>query len=198
MRKVLDSALDAYRLAEGPEARAAAEREIWRRYGREVAVFVLDLAGFTRGIAETGLVAHLVAVRDLQSLTKGIFAANDGETIKHDADNCYGVFADVFGAVTAAEDCLEQIFRAGSGASVGIAYGPVLFIGGDIHGHPVNIASKLGEDIAVSGEILIDAAAAAMLNRESRAAYASRQVAASGFEFSVLARAIRVTRGRDD
>ena len=38
---------------------------------------------------------------------------------------------------------------------IGIGYGPVLFVGDDVFGNEVNIASKLGEDIAEKGEILI-------------------------------------------
>ncbi len=45
--------------------------------------------------------------------------------------------------------------------SVGIGYGPVLLIGDeDMMGNEVNLACKLGEDVAEYGEILLTEAAA--------------------------------------
>lgn len=49
---------------------------------------------------------------------------------------------------------------------VGLGYGPVLRVGGDVWGAEVNAASKLGEDLAQGGEILVTAGLRAALPHE--------------------------------
>lgn len=50
-------------------------------------------------------------------------------------------------------------------ASIGIGYGAILNIAGeDMYGDEVNLASKLGEDVAQRGEILLTAAARARID----------------------------------
>lgn len=188
LRDELGRALAGFAKAGDPRGRADAETEIWRRHGREAAIFVLDLAGFTRGVAAEGLIAYLARVHDLLCLTDPIIVAHGGETVKHEADNCFAAFPSAVGAVAAAEECLVRLADSGAMASVGIASGPVLFIGDDFYGMAVNVASKLGEDIAGPGEILIDETAAAMLSDGARIAWAPRRVEASGLEFAALAR----------
>jgi class 3 adenylate cyclase len=114
MREDLERVLAAYRDGEGD--RGAEEARIWREYGREAAIFVLDLAGFTRGLADFGLLDYLDRVHRLLCLTDPIIAEHGGRTMKHDADNCYAAFETVAGAIAAAERCLDHLGRAGAGA----------------------------------------------------------------------------------
>ena len=72
-------------------------------------------------------------------------------------------------AAVAMMDACEEEF-AGKGPNdrvrlgIGIAYGPVLDIDGvDFWGDPVNVASKLGEDLADGGDLFMTAKAAELI-----------------------------------
>jgi len=52
--------------------------------------------------------------------------------------------------------------------SYGIGYGDLVEVEGDLFGLEVNLASKLGEDLAEPGEALLSPAAAAALDRATR------------------------------
>ncbi len=175
MRDKLSQILAPYDLAESPAARQEAEARIWAEHGRDAVAFVLDLAGFTSGVAETGLIGHLARINTLLMQTEPIIAAHGGTTIKHEGDNCFAVFEDVGGAVAAAEACFAMLGAHGTSGGVGIAYGPILFADDDFYGYAVNVASKLGEDMANAGEILIEASAAAMLMGDPNSAVETRQ-----------------------
>jgi class 3 adenylate cyclase len=92
--------------------------------------------------------------------------------IKYEADNCFAVFPDPLTAVHAAI-AMQHAFRAANlltsedldiHISCGIDYGKILVIGHeDCFGDPVNRASKMGEDLAVAGEILITKEAMQMI-----------------------------------
>ena len=168
MRDKLTEILVPFDRAHDHEGRKEAEAEIWAKYGRDGAAFVLDLAGFTSGVAEIGLIGHLSRINHLLMQTDPIIATHGGTVIKHEADNCFAVFDDVGDAVAAAEACIVMLAENGTSGGAGIAYGPILFIGEDFYGFAVNIASKLGEDMANAGEILIEAGTAAMLVGDSK------------------------------
>ncbi len=93
-----------------------------------------------------------------------IIKHNNGQVVKFEADNCFARFPDVLDAVRMAityNHTLEAMNLTTSEgfnihASVGIDYGKFLLIKQtDFWGVPVNIASKLGEDLAETGEILV-------------------------------------------
>lgn len=125
-------------------------------YGREAAVLVADMAGFTRLTAGEGIVAALLAIRRFQIVARDCVETRGGQLVKFDADNAFAVFATLAAGQLAAEAIAHAV-----PASVGIGFGRVLVIDGDLFGEEVNFASKLGEDIATAGEILFTAAAAA-------------------------------------
>ena len=63
-------------------------------------------------------------------------------------------------AFTTMQRLMTHLNEAAIHISVGIGYGEVLKIGDrDIFGHEMNLASKLGEDLAADDEILLTAAA---------------------------------------
>jgi class 3 adenylate cyclase len=71
--------------------------------------------------------------------------------------------------------------------SIGIDYGDVLLIGGpDYFGDTVNRASKLGEDVAGPGEILLAETALAQFAEEARPAGDLLDISLSGMRLSVL------------
>jgi adenylate cyclase len=84
--------------------------------------------------------------------------------VKFEADNCFGMLDDPLSAVRAAIALNTAFFAMNVltedefdiRVSIGIDFGDVLLIGGpDYFGNPVNFVSKIGEDIAGPGEILV-------------------------------------------
>ncbi|MEM7650144.1 MAG: adenylate/guanylate cyclase domain-containing protein, partial [Cyanobacteria bacterium P01_A01_bin.70] len=69
-------------------------------------------------------------------------------------------FATPDAALEATEHLLTELNAIDIHASIGIGYGEVLVVGDhNLYGNEINLASKLGEDIAGDDEILLTAAA---------------------------------------
>lgn len=158
------------------EERHRIEVALWHEFGAEVAVFVLDMSGFSLLTRKYGIVHYLSMVRRMQLTTEPIVKAFGGSMIKYEADNCFAVFPDPLSAVHAAL-AMQRAFRAENlltsddldiHISCGIDYGKILVVGHrDCFGDPVNRASKMGEDVANAGEILITGEAMQMIPPEA-------------------------------
>lgn len=145
--------------------REAAERRLRERYEVERAVLALDMSQFSLSVRRSGIVAHLCQIRRVQQLARPLVQAHGGEVVKCEADNVLAVFdrpADALEAAVAINRAIGA--EAGSGApdaalptvGIGIDFGRFLLIPGkDAFGDPVNVAHKLGEDVARGGEILV-------------------------------------------
>jgi len=140
------------------------ESTLWKDFGAEFAVFVLDMSGFSLLTRKYGIVHYLSMVRRMQLTTEPIVKSYGGEMLKYEADNCFAIFPDSLSAVNAAI-AMQHAFAASYlltadeldiHIACGIDFGKLLIIGhDDCFGDPVNRASKMGEDIAAAGEILI-------------------------------------------
>lgn len=162
-------------LNERPEAEVEIVREIAATFEETRAVLVLDMSGFSRATRRLGIIACLAMIHRMKRLTGPVVEANGGCIIKGEADNLFCLFDSVSGAVAAAraivrrlDDTNPQVPEAERlYAAIGIGFGPVLNIEcHDLFGDEVNLASKLGEDIAQGSEILLTQAA----NSEAEAA----------------------------
>jgi adenylate cyclase len=152
------------------------EETLWRDYGAEYAVFVLDMSGFSLLTRQHGIVHYLSMVRRMQLTTEPIVKSYGGIMIKYEADNCFAVFPDPLSAVNAAI-AMQHAFTAENlltsddldiHISCGIDYGKILVIGHeDCFGEPVNRASKIGEDLAAAGEIFVTKEAMDMIPPEA-------------------------------
>lgn len=150
--------------AEELEKRHKIEETLWRDFGAEYAVFVLDMSGFSLLTRKYGIVHYLSMVKRMQLTTEPIVKSFGGEMLKYEADNCFAIFPDALSAVNAAI-AMQHAFASENlltsedqdiHIAVGIDYGRLLVIGHeDCFGDPVNRASKMGEDIAAAGEILV-------------------------------------------
>ena len=163
---------------------------IWHTFGVEKAVLALDMSHFSLSVRRTGILRYLGLIRRMQILTRPIVGECRGEVIKFEADNLMAVFADASDAVTAAVR-INQALGAGtlqSGAEayavgIGIDHGPFLMIPDeDCYGDAVNVAYKLGEDLARPHEVLITDAARAQLGAEFPYRLVEQQVSISGLE----------------
>ena len=160
---------------EGDE-RLKIEQALWRDYGAEYTVFVLDMSGFSLLTRKYGIVHYLSMVRRMHLTTEPIIRSYGGILIKYEADNCFAVFPDPLAAVNAAI-ALQHAFRAANlltsedldiHISCGIDYGKILIVAHeDCFGDPVNRASKIGEDLAAAGEILVTSEAMQMIPAEA-------------------------------
>jgi adenylate cyclase len=169
--------------------RGKIEAMLWNEYGAEYAVFVLDMSGFSLLTRKYGIVHYLSMVRRMQLTTEPIVKAYGGIMIKYQADNCFAVFPDPLSAVNAAI-AMQHAFSASNlltsddldiNISCGIDHGKILLIGHeDCFGDPVNRASKIGEDLAAAGEILITQEAMQLIPAEAGIKTHEMKVSISG------------------
>jgi class 3 adenylate cyclase len=162
--------------AEDPALRTKIEKSLWETYGEEQAVFVLDMSGFSRLTRKYGIIHYLSMVRRMQLTTGPIVQSFDGFMIKYDADNCFALFPTPLNAINAAI-AMQHAFDAANlltsddldiRVACGIDYGKILVVGNDdCFGDAVNRASKLGEDVAEAGDILVTKEAMALVPAEA-------------------------------
>jgi adenylate cyclase len=187
---------------EHPEQLAEIDRQIHEAFAETHAVMVLDMCGFSRLTVRHGITHFLAMIHRLHGIVAPIVAARDGWIVKTEADNVFAVFADVAPAVAAATDIQEQLRAANAflpedwdlHASLGIGYGELLMVDGeDLYGNEMNLASKLGEDIAGSGEIFLTAAAHGRVAEGAPAGrFEARQIAVS----AMIVSAYKLVAGR--
>lgn len=176
MAKRFQDLLMQFSQSEITDERKTIESTLWADYGAEFAVFVLDMSGFSMLTRKYGIVHYLSMVRRMQLTSEPIVKSYGGSMIKYEADNCFAVFPDPLAAVNAAI-AMQHAFEAANllttedldiHISCGIDYGKVLVIGyEDCFGDPVNRASKIGEDVAASGEVLVTKEAMDMIPPEA-------------------------------
>lgn len=177
-RDELDQLLDE--IIEQPRRRRRLETQIEDGFVAERAILVLDMTGFARRTQSHGIVDFLLKIRRLRRVAEPVVADTRGDVIKAEADNLYCLFPSVDDGLTAARELIRQLPR-GVYASIGIGFGPMLLIGDDdMMGNEVNLASKLGEDVAGNGEILLTEAARAALKDDD--GFEERMISVSGLE----------------
>ena len=185
-----------YSQTEKIEERHNIEETLWADYGGEYAVFILDMSGFSLLTRKYGIVHYLSMVRRMQLTTEPIVKSYGGNMIKYEADNCFAVFPDPLAAINAAI-AMQHAFTASNlltsddldiHISCGIDYGKLLIIGHeDCFGDPVNRASKIGEDLATSGEILVTQEAMQMIPVEAGIKSRAINVSISGITIPAFA-----------
>ncbi len=189
--------LDALNSA-APERRPAIEQLILDAFQRRKAVLALDMSGFTLTVRRDGILSYLRQIRRMQQITMPIVLAHQGAVVKNEADNLLAVFDDAQQAVLAALEMMQSAALDATGTapaiafSIGIDHGDVLFIDHvDCFGDAVNLAYKLGEDIARPGEVLLTQAMREQLgDRADTAGLQLREMIVSVSGLAVLAYAV--------
>jgi class 3 adenylate cyclase len=159
---------------EHPEKLAEVDREIWETFGETHALWVLDMCGFSRLTMRYGITHFLAMIQRLHGIVLPIVRRHAGRVVKTEADNVFATFATVKEGVDAARDVQESLATANIflpedwdlHASIGVGFGEVLMLENDFYGHELNLASKLGEDVAEAGETLLTEAAFERLSAE--------------------------------
>ena len=151
-----------------PERKDEIDEQLREAFQRNVAVLVLDMVGFSRLTVEHGIIHYLAMINQMEAAARPAVTGNGGVVIKQEADNLYAIFDDPALALESALD-IFRAFDAVNGVvppgrdifgSIGIGYGSTLVIDEkDIFGSEVNIACKLGEDVAGKSEILMTSSA---------------------------------------
>lgn len=169
-RELLDHLLSD--INQYPARRDEIEHQIREAFERRVAILALDMVGFSRLTIEYGIIHYLAMIHQMTEGARPAIYGNGGKVIKQEADNIFAVFDTPAQALEAALDILRAFDAINSVVpadrdifgSVGIGFGEALIIGeADMFGSEMNLACKLGEDLAGKSEILLTAAAYAAL-----------------------------------
>ena len=146
----------------------AIDRRIWDLFGEEWAIMFTDLSGFSRQVAQFGIIHFLQIIFEKQRLLFPVIEKHDGVLVKVEADSFLLLFRKPAAAVACALE-MQRVCKSYSARRppeeqvvlcVGVGFGKVLRVGNeDVFGHEVNLASKLGEDTAKGHEILVTPAA---------------------------------------
>lgn len=126
-----------------------------------------DLSGFSRRVAEFGIIHFLQTIYESERLLVPVIEDHDGILLKSEGDSLLVIFRNAQKTLQCA--IAMQAVLADYNESrpeeekvllcVGLGCGRMLRIGdSDVFGAEVNAASKLGEDIARAGEILVTGA----------------------------------------
>lgn len=150
----------------------AVDHAIWKRFGQRRAVMFTDLAGFSRQVEQFGILHFLHVIHEQRKLLFPILSAHGGTLLKEEGDSLLAVFTDMPASFACAVEMQRATMRHNVGRPpeehvllcLGLGFGDVLLVGNeDVWGREVNVASKLGEDTARAGEILLSGAAVAAL-----------------------------------
>ncbi len=140
------------------------DERIWDLFGEEWSIMFTDLSGFSRGVAQFGIIHFLQTKYEAERILIPVLDEFDGILLKVEGDSLLVIFKKPLKALKAAVKMQHVCRDYNQGRSpeeeillcVGIGYGRVLKIGDqDVFGSEVNAASKLGEDTAKSWEILV-------------------------------------------
>ena len=152
------------RRSASPEAVAEIDQALWREFGCDQAIVFTDLAGFTRTSSTHGIESFLEVIRASHLLFEPIVKAGQGTILKYEGDSLLITFDSVDAALSATDAMFLAADRYNQGQSVerqvhlcvGVGFGRVLTIDDhEVFGLEVNLASRLGEDTARPGEVLM-------------------------------------------
>lgn len=140
------------------------DKRIWDLFGEDWCVMFTDLSGFSRNVEKFGVIHFLQTIHESQRLLIPILENNDGILLKVEGDSYLVIFRNISKAIQASVEMEKVLTKYNKKRvkeeqvllCVGLGYGKVLKIGdNDVFGAEVNAASKLGEDTARAGEILV-------------------------------------------
>lgn len=164
------------RAAAQPLKRPVMDAESFDALFRKRAVVFTDCANFTVRTLRDGILHFLMVFDAAVDGAEAAVRRTGGSVLKIEADSLLLVYDDATAAcrgVDAVEEFLARFNRERppdeqARFSYGIGYGDLLDLDGDTFGLEVNLASKMGEDLARPGEILLTPAAVANLHASLR------------------------------
>jgi class 3 adenylate cyclase len=156
-----------------PATRPALDCSSFPALFRKQAVVFTDTADFTTRTARDGILHFLMVFDRFAVAARPVVRKAGGEVMKVEGDSLLLRFPDPAIACQGVRALDALLARLNRGKpeneklkfSYGIGYGDILDVEGDLFGLEVNLASKLGEDLAKPGEALLTPAAAAALDK---------------------------------
>ncbi|MFT4546088.1 MAG: adenylate cyclase [Pseudoalteromonas tetraodonis] len=144
------------------EGEQGLDEAVWERFGCERTVLVADMAGFTITTRKHGIVHYLQLIERMRVTASSLLNSLGGQLVRFEADNLFAVFQNPVAALEFAnafvqlceEDNQSRPRESQIHLSIGIDHGEILLHEDDFFGAAVNMASKLGEDLAQPREIL--------------------------------------------
>jgi class 3 adenylate cyclase len=143
------------------------DERIWDLFGEDWCVMFTDLSGFSRNVAKFGIIHFLQTIYESERLLAPMIDEHDGFLLKIEGDSMLAIFHNAQKTL----DCALAMQRVTEDYNlnrsdeekvllcVGLGHGPMLRVGdADVFGAEVNAASRLGEDLAGPGEILVTGA----------------------------------------
>ena len=157
--------------------REAIDRRIWNTFGEQWCVMATDLSGFSRGVAEFGIIHFLQTIYEAERMLIPVVENHDGLLLKMEGDSFFVIFRSVQQALEAAIEMQRTTRRYNAEhpavehvlLGVGLGFGQMLRIGdADVFGNEVNSACILGETYAKGYEILVTQAVRENAREEMR------------------------------
>lgn len=145
----------------------------------EAAVMMCDSSGFSRKTHEYGILQFLATMIQAYDRLDPLVGRRKGVVVSQGADNLLAVFPDCASAAACALDFHRVLARRNKGRDdaerfnlcIGIHVGEILRLEDDVFGAAVNLASKIGEDLAGKDETLMTAEAARVLPKRFKSSY---------------------------
>lgn len=147
-----------------PGARPDIDAALWKTFGTRKAIMFTDLSGFTRLSVKSGIESFLGVIRSSHRLFEPLIHEAQGKILKYEGDSLLVVFDSVESAL----ETIDAMYLAADGFNasrdieervllcVGLGFGDVLLVDEhELFGLEVNLASRLGEDTARPGEVLM-------------------------------------------
>lgn len=153
------------------------EEIIWKKYGGNGYVMIMDMSDFSLITQRHGIICYLSMIEKMKTVVEPIISVSSGKLVKFVADSVFASFNSIEDAINASIEINRALNKINKNTptqqdisvSIGIDYGRFLqTIDGDIFGDSVNCASKLGEDIAQKGEVIISKKAYVNLPDQSK------------------------------
>lgn len=151
------------RLQPGADKKCIDER-IWDLFGEDWCVMFTDLSGFSRRVAEFGIIHFLQTIYESERLLIPVIDAHDGFVLKVEGDSLLAIFRNAHKCLqcalamqqTVSDYNIDRLDEEKVLLCIGLGHGRMLRIGdSDVFGAEVNAASKLGEEQAKTGETLV-------------------------------------------
>jgi adenylate cyclase len=152
-----------------PPRRAAYDRGRFDALFHKRAVVFTDTADFTTRTLRDGILHFLMVFDRAVEAASAIVSKDGGRIVKVEGDSLLLTYGDVASACRGVGELDRLLHRLNRGLpanerlrfSYGVGYGDLLDLDDDLFGLEVNLASKLGEDLARPGEALLTPAAGA-------------------------------------
>ncbi len=143
------------------------DARIWDLFGETWAVMFTDLAGFSRRVAEFGIIHFLQIIQESHRILVPCIEEHDGILLKTEGDSALVIFRSAPRALMCSVAMQRTVRDYNVGREeaekvllcIGLGYGRMLRVGEhEVFGAEVNAAAKLGEDTAGPWEILVTGA----------------------------------------